>query len=173
MEGVDVFREGQSYFMHWKAIIPSGVTESDLLTVTLSKDGVFTSQTTVNGQAPVADAGQGQIVECTGSGQATSTLDASLSYDPDGDTLQYAWAATGITFTDPTSKTTTAVFPLGTTFVTLTVKDGSMEDDVKITVEVEDTTPPIITVPADVTIFTCASPNIGTATAVRYVEEPQ
>jgi hypothetical protein len=159
------FQEGQPYFMVWKAIMPSGVTESDVLTVSLFKNGVSTSRTTVNGQAPVADAGQDQTVECTGSGQATVALDASASYDPDGDTLQYAWSAPGITFTDLMGETTTAVFPLGTTTVTLTVKDGSMEDIDTITVEVEDTTPPVLTVPPDVTIFTCASPNIGTATA--------
>ena len=164
-EGSGCHQDEQPYSMYWKAIIPSGVTASDLLTVSLFKDGVPTSRTTVNGQAPVADAGQNQIVECTGSGQATVALDASASYDPDGDILQYAWSAPEITFTDPTGKTTTAVFPLGTTTVTLTVKDGSMEATDTVTVVVQDTTPPVLTVPADVTLFTCASPNIGTATA--------
>jgi Ca2+-binding RTX toxin-like protein len=69
---------------------------------------------------------------------------------------------------DPNGETTTAVFPLGTTEVTLTVKDGSLApadtDVVKVTIQ--DTTPPVLTPPAAITIFTCASPNIGTATAV-------
>jgi Ca2+-binding RTX toxin-like protein len=164
-EGDGCIQEGQDYVIAWKAIMPSGVTASDLLTVSLFKNGLPTSRTTVNGQAPVVNAGQDQIVECTGSDQATVALDASASYDPDGDILQYSWSAPGITFTDPTGNTTSADFPLGITTVTLTVKDGSMEATDTVTVEVQDTTPPVLTVPADVTLFTCASPNIGTATA--------
>jgi Ca2+-binding RTX toxin-like protein len=122
---------------------------------------------TATDQPPVANAGSDQSVECTGNGQAMVTLDASASSDPDGDILQYAWAAPGITFADPTGVTTSAVFPLGSTMVTLTVNDGSMEDTDTMTVTVQDTTPPrFLTLPAATTIFTCASPNIGTATAV-------
>ena len=117
---------------------------------------------------PVADAGLDQVVECTGNGQATVTLDASGSSDPDRDVLQYSWSAPGITFTNPTGAMTEAVFPLGTTLVTLTVKDGfpDSEDTDTVQITVQDTTPPVLTPPAATTIFTCVSPNIGTATAV-------
>ena len=154
--------------MHWKSILPPGVTESDVLKVSFSKDGVLTSRTTVNGQSPVANAGPDLTVECTGSGQATAILDASASSDPDGDTLQYAWSAPGITFTNPTGETTTAIFPLGKTEVTLTVKDGSpdSEDTDTVKVTVQDTTPPTVTPPAKITVFDCSSPDIGTASGV-------
>ena len=171
--------EGQTYFMTWKAIMPEDVTvtKSDVLTVffkyTPTTGDPVSSRTTLNGQPPSAYAGPYQFVECTGSGQGTATLDASGSSDPDGDTLQYAWSAPGITFSNPTGVTTTAVFPLGTTTVTLTVKDGSvnsngfplMDTDI-VDVTVQDTKPPVLTPPAAITIFSCKSPNIGTATAV-------
>jgi hypothetical protein len=162
-------QEGQPFFVHWKAIMPPGVTESEVFKVSFFKDGLFTSQTTVNGHPPVANAGLDQIAECTGSGQATVTLDASGSSDSDGDTLQYAWSAPGITFTDPTGETTTAVFPLGTTTVTLVVTDGIYSSEpVNITVTVVDSTPPFLSCPAE-KVVQCKGPtdpsNTGTATA--------
>jgi hypothetical protein len=168
-EGDGCIQEGHPFFVHWKAIIPPGITESDVLTVYFSKDGLFTSQSTVNGNPPVADAGLDQIAECTGSGQATVTLDASGSSDPDGDTLQYAWSAPGITFSDPAGETTTAVFPLGTTTVTLVVRDGIYSSEpVNITVTVVDSTPPFLSCPAE-KVVQCKGPtdpsNTGTAIA--------
>ncbi len=169
--GNDCVIEGQTYPMTWKAILPSGVRDSDILKVSylnLVGDIYVYGQTTINGQPPVADAGPDLVVECTGSGQGIATLDASESSDPDGDILQYTWSAPGITFVDPNGETPTAVFPLGATDVTLTVKDGSLApaDTDVVTVTVQDTTPPVLTPPAAITIFTCAGPNIGTATAV-------
>lgn len=171
--------EGQTYFMRWKAVLPEDVTidkDKDVLTVffkyTPTTGDPVTSRTTINGQPPLALAGPYQFVECKNR-QGTATLDASGSYDPDGDTLQYAWSAPGITFSNPTGVTTSAVFPVGTTTVTLTVKDGSVDangfprqDTDTIDVTVRDTTPPVVTPPAAITTFGCTNPNIGTATGV-------
>ena len=177
-DGGGCVTEGQAYFMRWKAVLPPdvAVTAADVLTVffkyTPTTGDPVSSRTTINGQAPSAYAGPYQFVECKDGG-GTATLSASGSYDPDGDTLQYAWSATGITFAHPTGVTTTADFPLGTTTVTLTVKDGSvdangfpLQDTDTIDVTVRDTTPPVLTPPPATKVFTCKSPNIGKATAV-------
>ena len=95
--------------------------------------------------APVADAGADVNTECAG-GSTAVTLDASLSSDPDGDTLTFLWSAPGIAFDEPGSETPTGQFPLGTTEVTLTVRDEfGAEDTDTVNVGVTDTTPPVIT----------------------------
>jgi hypothetical protein len=100
----------------------------------------------VGNQAPVADAGPDQTVECAG-GVTEVTLDGTGSSDPDGDTLTYSWSAPGVVFDDPTSATPTGQFPLGTTTVTLTVDDGNGGvDSDTVDITIEDTTPPTIVV---------------------------
>jgi len=91
---------------------------------------------------PVADAGDDVAVECSVAGGSSVMLDGTASSDPDMDPLTYQWSAPGITFDDPTSATPTAVFPLGTTTVTLIVSDGQEEDSDELDVTVADTTPP-------------------------------
>ena len=95
---------------------------------------------------PIADAGADVELTCAPSAGMSVTLDGTASSDPNGDALTYSWAATGIVFDDPSSATPTALFPPGTTTVTLTVDDGnggSDTDDVQVTV-VADTTPPVV-----------------------------
>lgn len=95
---------------------------------------------------PIASAGADQSAECGSPAGATVALDGAASSDPDGDRLTYAWSALGITFDDPTSASPKAIFPIGTTTVTLTVNDGTVDstpDTVGITVK--DTTAPEIT----------------------------
>ncbi|MDX8405826.1 MAG: SBBP repeat-containing protein, partial [Mariprofundus sp.] len=110
----------------------------------------FVTKISASNQPPVADAGVAQTVECTGSSSANSTLNGSASSDPDGDTLAYAWfwisgSATGV---NPT-----ALFPLGTTIVTLTVDDGNGHTaTATTTVTVQDTTAPTVNAGADVVI---------------------
>lgn len=111
-----------------------------------------------------ADAGPDQVLQCTGGG-ATAQLDGSGSHAASG-TITFLWSAPGITFSNPTVARPTARFPVGTTTVTLRVTSSaglSVTDTVQITVV--DTTPPVLVIPPDITISTCNSPNIGTATA--------
>lgn len=93
---------------------------------------------------PVADAGLDQEIECESSDGASVTLDASNSFDVDGDILEYQWSVPeGITLDDDTSATPSGTFPPGITLATLTVTDGQggvSIDDVEISVV--DTTPP-------------------------------
>ena len=67
------------------------------------------------------------------------------SADIDGDTLSFAWSATGVTFDNASAVGPTGQFALGSTDVTLTVTDpdGLDSQDV-VNVQVQDTTPPEI-----------------------------
>ena len=106
---------------------------------------------TVN-QPPVADAGADQTVECTSAGTTAVALNGSGSSDADGDTLTYHWSAPGgVTFDSQTSATPVGQFPVGTHVVTLTVSDGIQQDSDTVTVTVQDTTPPVVSCPIDVT----------------------
>lgn len=123
------------------------VDEDDVLRIIALKDGVVTWQSTANGLPPLADAGSNRTAECNQPESATVALDGTGSSDPDGDSLAYRWSAPGIVFDDASSPTPSAVFPLGTTTVTLVVNDG-IEDSPADTMDVTvvDTTAPVIEV---------------------------
>jgi hypothetical protein len=101
---------------------------------------------------PVANAGSNATVECTSSSGAMASLNGAGSSDPDGDPLCYLWTAAGIVFDNPFSATPSAAFPFGTTTVTLTVDDGILESTSTVDITVEDTTPPLISCPADIEV---------------------
>lgn len=111
---------------------------------------------------PVAHAGPDQTVTC---GAATH-LDGSASTDPENNTFLYSWSENGNAFA--LGPTVTFQLPPGTHTITLTVIDqfgGQGTDTVVVTV-VPDTTPPTFSsVPGALTISSCNSPNIGTASA--------
>jgi len=99
--------------------------------------------TCTSNHPPVANAGPDQTVECAGA-TTSVTLDGSASSDPDGDTLTYSWSegqaviATGV---KPMVNLTSGPHTL-----TLTVTDPSNASATdSLTVQVEDTTPPTIT----------------------------
>ena len=99
---------------------------------------------------PVAEAGPDQIVEQASAEGTEVTLDGSGSSDPDGDPLMYEWTWGSESEIGVNPSIT---LPLGTTTVTLVVNDGtddSPPDQVNITVQ--DTTPPVLTCPANVTV---------------------
>ncbi len=104
-------------------------------------------------EPPVANAGADQTLECS-NGQASATLDGSLSSDPDGDTpLTFAWSE-GMTALG-TGQTLVVSLANGSHTITLTVTDpsGASSQDTVI-VNVVDTVKPVVTPPANVVVMT-------------------
>jgi len=98
----------------------------------------------VMNRSPQANAGEDQLVECTGTGEAVVTLDGSLSSDPDSDALTYSWTWAQGSASGPAP---TVTLPFGLTCFTLTVRDPSGHIDVDtVSVTVQDTTAPTLTV---------------------------
>lgn len=99
-------------------------------------------------QAPEADAGFDETVECNCPAGTPVTLDGSGSSDPDaGDVLSYSWtgpfAENGGTVS---GQTPTVTLPLGVHTITLTVTDPSGAADTDtVEITVEDTTSPTVT----------------------------
>jgi probable HAF family extracellular repeat protein len=88
---------------------------------------------------PMADPGPDQTVDC----EASVTLDASHSSDPDGDTLAFQWSSSGTVL--GTNSTLLASFPLGTNVVTLQVADPcGLSSQSNVSVVVLDATPPVL-----------------------------
>jgi len=113
------------------------------------------SPVVIRGSLPIADAGPDQTVEQTSLAGASVTLDGSGSVEPNGATLTYEWTWSG---GSATGMNPVIILPLGTTVVTLTVDDGfgspldaALRSDT-VSITVSDTTPPVLTVPADVTV---------------------
>jgi hypothetical protein len=106
---------------------------------------------TVN-RPPVAEAGNDITAECTSPTTTPVQLNGTASSDPDGDTITWSWSASGVSFDNPNSSTPTGQFPMGTTVVTLTVSDGIESDTDQVSVTVDDTTPPVVGCPTDITI---------------------
>ncbi|MGB7001197.1 MAG: VWA domain-containing protein [Halobacteriota archaeon] len=104
----------------------------------------------VSNTPPVAHAGPDQVVEQDSLGGASVALDGSGSTD-DGRilplTYTWTWAGGSATGVSPT-----VILPMGPTTVTLTVYDGQYSDTDSVDITVQDTTPPVITCPPDVTI---------------------
>jgi len=98
---------------------------------------------------PVAEAGMDQTLECASPAGTLAFLDGTGSSDPDMDPLTYLWTAPGIVFDDATSPTPSAVFPPGSTAVTLTVSDGDLTDSDGVDISVVDTVAPDINVSVD------------------------
>jgi hypothetical protein len=107
---------------------------------------------TVN-RPPVADAGEDVSAECSSHGTTPVALSGLGSSDPDGDTLTYSWSASpGVNWDDNNSPTPTGQFSKGVTTVLLTVSDGIQQSTDTVTVTVVDTTPPVISCPANIEV---------------------
>lgn len=102
-------------------------------------------------QPPVCDAGGPYWAECQGA-TTSLQLDGTGSSDPDGDALTYAWTSDcpGAAFDDATSATpvltvdTSCACSIDCT-VTLAVSDGREVTRCSAVVQIDDTTPPVIT----------------------------
>ncbi len=118
---------------------------------------------------PVAEAGPDQTVECTSPSGASVTLDGSGSTDPDGDLLTYTWDGP---FGMATGESPIVNMPMNTSptiaNVTLTVSDSTETNTDNVIITVQDTTPPAITAPDDVSVeqtsFSGTSVTLGTPT---------
>jgi Ca2+-binding RTX toxin-like protein len=100
-------------------------------------------------------------LEATGPAGAAATYAAEAADVKDG--------ILPVTFAPPSG----SVFPLGTTAVTATATDfhGNVAT-VSFDVTVVDTTPPVLSLPPNVTITTCERPNIGQAAATDLASTP-
>jgi hypothetical protein len=110
--------------------------------------------------APVCDADGPYVAECEGD---PVTLDGSGSFDPDGGSLTFSWEGPFIG-TPATGETPTVQFPAptGNKELDLTIEDDEGDTEMcTAQVTVQDTLPPSLTAPADVTAE-CESPD-GTA----------
>jgi hypothetical protein len=91
---------------------------------------------TVN-RPPIADATATlRLVFSVNSSNAAVVLDASRSYDPDGDPLQYTWFTSSSTNALTNGVVAVVILPVGTNSITLTVNDSLATDCQTITVEV-------------------------------------
>lgn len=104
---------------------------------------------------PVADAGDDQTVECTSPSGAIVTLDGAGSSDPDDDELTYTWRENGAIIAGPTTDNTAQVtLALGSYTIELTADDGNGGTDTdEVIVDVVDTTPPVITLQPEITLW--------------------
>jgi hypothetical protein len=138
-----------------------GIVIEDLTTGSLGQDiWVLRGNTQTGGHTdggcntpPVANAGADQNVECAG-GTTSVTLDGTASTDPDGDTpLTYEWRE-GVTVLGNGATLNTS-FAFGSHTITLKVTDpsGDFSEDT-VTINVVDTSDPMITPPPNVTVNT-------------------
>ena len=111
---------------------------SDVVGMRFVVEGVL-----VVNEAPIANAGLNQTVECTDPSGALVTLAGSAT-DPDGDPLTFTWdVPPAVILDDPNRADPIGEFPIGITTATLTVTDGQGGVDVDdVVITVVDASPP-------------------------------
>ncbi len=149
--------------------LPDSVAESDPIRLNTIIDGVFASQSTLNGSAPVVDAGPDQVVECQGDRAAIVNIDGSGSFDADGDTLSFVWSKDGVDFSD--NGVESVQLGVGDHELTLAVSDNIDLRTDSVNVRVEDTTPPVLQIPDGFVTSDCSSPPLGEAFATDQCGE--
>ena len=103
-------------------------------------------------RAPQADAGDNHTAPVMGT-MAQAALDGRGSADPDGDPLTYVWRDSAGNVVGSAAQVSSSPLPLGPHVFTLTATDpyGASDSD-DVTVTVIDLTPPVLTLPADITV---------------------
>ncbi|MGR9071468.1 MAG: HYR domain-containing protein [Gammaproteobacteria bacterium] len=98
--------------------------------------------------------------ECSATGGANVSLDA-FAADPENNPLTYSWTCEdgSIALDDATSANPEGFFPLGTSGCRVDVNDVAqcVPNAAKLSVTVEDTTPPVVNCPADA-VVECSAP---------------
>jgi hypothetical protein len=125
-------------------------------------------------RAPTAYAGPAQVVEATSPDGASVTL-TGVGADPDsGDTLSYLWTEGGSVLGTTSSLTLTV--PLGAFVFKLRVTDShGAFAEATVDITVEDTGPPVLTLPANLTIGATSAAGAAlafTASAVDAIDGP-
>jgi len=114
-------------------------------------DRVGMYQGVANNNAPTADAGPDQVVECDSSQGTSVMLNGSGSSDPDGDMLTYTWTGS---FGTATGATPTVTLSTGVHEITLQVDDGNGGTSTDtVQVEVVDTTAPELALTVSPTVM--------------------
>ena len=121
-------------------ILDAQLTDAGIYSVTVvnpyGSDASSNAVLQVN-SPPVADASATTpLVISVNSSNATVVLNGSLSFDPDGDSLQYYWYQTGALNPLATGIVAVVTLPVGTNLITLLVNDGLASNQDTITVEV-------------------------------------
>jgi hypothetical protein len=117
------------------------------------------------GALPIADAGDDQTVECAGASTSV-TLDGTGSTAGSGSITSYSWTEGATSL--GTGTTLNVSLPKGSHTITLTVTNsGGGTDTDDVVINIVDTTPPVITCPADVVVNLPANSNT-TSMVVNY-----
>lgn len=117
-----------------------------------------------------ADAGPDQTVECEDQDGADITL-SGTGTTLSGAEPSFEWSVPGVVLDDETLPSTIGTFPIGTTPALLSVTNGNEYAVDEVSIEVVDTTPPTLTVPADVVVGNCFNVQIGQATATDACDD--
>lgn len=113
----------------------------------ISKPATVTLNVISTNEAPIADAGEDQVIECSGTEGQIVTLNANNSSDPNGDALTFTWLNGTTVIAGPSTDPTVDVSLIpGVYTFTLRINDGELTDTDEVQVAIEDTTPPVITV---------------------------
>jgi hypothetical protein len=143
--------------------------------------GLVVEPVPVPNQPPVAALSAPAFVEATSPAGAMVTLDASGSSDPDGDPLNYVFSGPFGTIDNGSDPTLDVPLPFSppalASNVSVEVSDPDGESDTaNATVTVQDTTPPSLTPPPDISVSadgSCmASPDLDTPTASDIASPP-
>jgi len=118
--------------------LPDTVADNDPIRLVTHRSGTLSTQSTINGSPPNANAGPDIAIECTGA-TTQVLLDAGGSSDADGDTLIFGWTPGGAE--TPQISVNLAV---GEYTYTVTVDDGLESTSDAVSVDILDTVAPTV-----------------------------